>query len=145
MKLVVGATHTPSLHFSSCSDPVEQGTPEESTCKNQENWKVWLVVIMTRVMSLCSTAWNNRVWVISWVMYLKISLWKYLGWSIYIFSKLDIFTMIFLGMWPISPCHKVLSHGCILQSSLPDSNWAWLQVFWVFTATFTLVEPTQPD
>ena len=40
-------------------------------------------------------------------------------------------------------CDLTISQSVIsLASSLPPE--AWPQVFWVFTATFTLVEPTKP-
>ena len=35
----------PSLHFSSCSNPVEQGKPEEGSCKNLKIAKFDLVAI----------------------------------------------------------------------------------------------------
>ncbi len=65
VKLVVGATHTPSWYFSSCSNPVEQGTPEEGSCKTpppqRKLKKVWLVAVTTGgLMSLCSM-WNNSM------------------------------------------------------------------------------------
>ena len=44
--------------------------------------------------------------------------------------------------------HTRYLHKCYLMAVLPQahyqssySNLAWVQVFWVFTATFTLVEP----
>ena len=36
-------------------------TYAESSCKNQEKHKVWMVAITSRVMSLLSK-WNNRLW-----------------------------------------------------------------------------------
>ena len=35
-----------------CSDPVEQGTPEEGSCKNQKIEKFGSVAVTTRVMNL---------------------------------------------------------------------------------------------
>ncbi len=55
VKLVVGATLTPSLHFSSCSNPVEQGTPEKVAVKTRKLKSLALVAITTKVMSLCGT------------------------------------------------------------------------------------------
>ncbi len=111
---VTSSIHNPSWYFSSCSNPVEQGkeqgTPEEGSCKKNPRklkslagcynyykgnelayWKIW-VATTTRVMSLRSIALNNSEisWVISLVMYLKISLWRYLGWNIYIYIYIYI-------------------------------------------------------
>ncbi len=76
-------------------------------------------------------------------MYKKIiSLWRYLGWNkyiyiyIYIYSILDIFTMIFLGKWPVPWSGKLIITRVVIATG------PGVQVFWVFTATFTLAEPT---
>ena len=58
-------------------------------------------------MSLLSIVWNNNMkihLVILLVMYLKISLWRYLGWNIH----LDIFINVFLGTWPWPWSHNIL-------------------------------------
>ena len=97
------ATTPPARHFSSCSNPVEQGTLEEGSCKKQKIEKFGQVAITTRVMSPL-------------VMYLKISLWRYLGWNKYIYSTLDIFTMISLGTWPVK--QLMLFQGCYFTLKL---------------------------
>ncbi len=73
------------------------------------------------------TAWNNVSYFT--ITYLKISLWRYLGWNKYIYSTLDIFTMLSLGTWPWNNTryHIMLSHGCIAQAHYQSSyrNQAW--------------------
>ncbi len=72
--------------------------------------------------------------IFEWAIYVPYYTNIYIYIYIYINSMLDIFTMIFLG---------TRTHD-ITKFYLMNSNQAWVQVFWIFTATFTLVEPTQP-
>ena len=48
VKLIIG-THTPSWYLAAALTKLSMATPEECSCKNQENGQVWPVAITTRV------------------------------------------------------------------------------------------------
>ena len=96
---------------------------------NTEKWRV--IVNLSAPHSI-----YKKIYSIIYLLYIYI--------YIYLFQARYLDKDIVRYMTLHDRYHIVLSHGCIVQAHYQSCYSNLVQVFWVFTATFTLVEPTQP-